>query len=141
MWQEATFVKGVPQEGGIKGHLLGSSRTQAEEDRVEGGGGKRLGHQELNSPLVTMDLTGMLSSASTQAVKRRPAIMIIKVPNEEDNTAYQQWWVQQKKESAAIKEQAKDSEAPKPETNTGTPIASWLKPFDIDWTLCAICEV
>lgn len=63
MQGERTYVEGLPEEKGIQGHSLSSSRA-GKGNRVEGGGGKRVGRQGLNSPSVTKDFTGALSSSA-----------------------------------------------------------------------------
>ena len=66
---EGTPIQGLPKEEGIQGHSLDSSSRAGEGNGVEDCGGKRVGHQGLDSPLVTKNNTGALSSSTGQSYK------------------------------------------------------------------------
>ncbi|SJL16255.1 uncharacterized protein ARMOST_19775 [Armillaria ostoyae] len=79
-----------------------------------------------------------LEAASAQAVNRGHSVTCIEVPDEDDDTAFQLWLA---KERLPIITQtgATSNEPARPSTK---PIVfqKWYKPFEVDWTLRAVCE-
>ncbi|SJL16146.1 uncharacterized protein ARMOST_19665 [Armillaria ostoyae] len=76
-------------------------------------------------------------AASAQAVNRGHSVTCIEVPDEDDDTAFQLWLAKERTPAIAKKEATSDE----PAQSSTTPIFSkWYKPFDVDWTLRAVCE-
>ncbi|SJL00845.1 uncharacterized protein ARMOST_04159 [Armillaria ostoyae] len=74
-------------------------------------------------------------AASAQAVNRRHPVTCIEVPDKDDDTAFQIWLARER--TPAI---AKKGDEPSSVPPTRSYSSSWLKPFEVDWTLCTVCE-
>ncbi|SJL13525.1 uncharacterized protein ARMOST_16969 [Armillaria ostoyae] len=77
-------------------------------------------------------------AASAQAVKRGHSVTLIEVPDKDDDTAYQIWLAKERILTIVKKEATSDEPAwssPMPAITRG-----WCKPFEVDWTLRAVCE-
>ncbi|SJL08165.1 uncharacterized protein ARMOST_11528 [Armillaria ostoyae] len=74
-------------------------------------------------------------AASAQAVQRGHSVTCIEVPNEEDDTAFQLWLA---KEQVPVIAKKGDEPSSVPPVEKDSP--RWFKPFEVDWTLHAICE-
>ncbi|SJL18324.1 uncharacterized protein ARMOST_21910 [Armillaria ostoyae] len=74
-------------------------------------------------------------AASAQAVQRGHPTTMIEVPDEEDDMAYQIWLAKERLPTI-VKKGDEPSSAPPTKPN----FAKWYKPFEVDWTLRAICE-
>ncbi|SJL10874.1 uncharacterized protein ARMOST_14269 [Armillaria ostoyae] len=74
-------------------------------------------------------------AASAQAVERGHSVSIIEVPDEDDDTAYQIWLA--KERTPAI---AKKGNEPSSVPSTKSDTLRWFKPFEVNWTLHAVCE-
>ncbi|SJL02936.1 uncharacterized protein ARMOST_06277 [Armillaria ostoyae] len=86
-------------------------------------------------------------AASAQAVNRGHSVTMIKVPDQDDDTAFQIWLA--KERTLAIAKKEATSDEPARSSTTGDKPSSvppksdphrWLKPFEVDWTLRAVCE-
>ncbi|SJL14660.1 uncharacterized protein ARMOST_18125 [Armillaria ostoyae] len=76
-------------------------------------------------------------AASAQAVKRGHQVTCIEIPDEDDDTAFQLWLAKERTPAVAMKEATSDE----PARSSPTPAFSkWYKPFDVDWTLRAVCK-
>ncbi|SJL18319.1 uncharacterized protein ARMOST_21905 [Armillaria ostoyae] len=73
-------------------------------------------------------------AASAQAVNRGHSVTCIEVPDEDDDTAYQTWLA---KERLPTETKKGDEPSSVPPTKTNM---KWFKPFEVDWTLRAVCE-
>ncbi|SJK98948.1 uncharacterized protein ARMOST_02226 [Armillaria ostoyae] len=77
-------------------------------------------------------------AASAQAVKRGQSVTCIEVPDEDDDMAFQLWLAKERTPTIVKKEATSDEPA------RSSPAKSdphrWLKPFEVDWTLRAVCE-
>ncbi|SJL16416.1 uncharacterized protein ARMOST_19940 [Armillaria ostoyae] len=76
-----------------------------------------------------------LEAASAQAVNRGHAVTCIEIPDEDDDTAFQ-LWLAKERTPTIVKKGNEPSSAPP--TKPG--FAKWYKPFEVDWTLRAVCE-
>ncbi|SJL08318.1 uncharacterized protein ARMOST_11681 [Armillaria ostoyae] len=78
-------------------------------------------------------------AASIQAVNRGHPVLMVEVPDEDDDTAYQIWLAKEQTLAIAKKEAMSDEPA---RSSTTTPCLTrgWCKPFEVDWTLRAICK-
>ncbi|SJL14064.1 uncharacterized protein ARMOST_17517 [Armillaria ostoyae] len=76
-----------------------------------------------------------LEAASAQAVNRGHPVTCIEVPDEDDNTAFQ-LWLAKERTPTVVKKGDELSSVPA----TKTVPHRWLKPFEVDWTLHAVCE-
>ncbi|SJL15215.1 uncharacterized protein ARMOST_18701 [Armillaria ostoyae] len=79
-----------------------------------------------------------LEAASTQAVNRGHPVTCIEIPDEDDDTAFQLWLAKERTPTIAKKEATSDKPA-RPSPTKSVP-HRWLKPFEVDWTLRAVCE-
>ncbi len=108
-------------------------------------------------------------AAGAQAVKRGHTVTMIEIPDPDDDTAYRQWLkrdcptVSLKRESAAVlsppdspnttRRSPNEGVGPTCEVTSPTVAASsttsakvkeaphrWFRPFEVDWTLRAVCE-
>ncbi|SJL18203.1 uncharacterized protein ARMOST_21781 [Armillaria ostoyae] len=77
-------------------------------------------------------------AASAQAVNRGHPVVMVEVPDEEDDTAYKIWLT--KERTLAITKKEATSNEPARSSTTSTTMRGWCKPFEVDWTLRAICE-
>ncbi|SJL07264.1 uncharacterized protein ARMOST_10607 [Armillaria ostoyae] len=75
-----------------------------------------------------------LEAASAQAVKRGHSTTLVEVPDEDNDTAYQIWLAKERLPTVVKKDDEPSSVPPKPE------FSKWYKPFEVDWTLRAVCE-
>ncbi|SJL19064.1 uncharacterized protein ARMOST_22671 [Armillaria ostoyae] len=64
---------------------------------------------------TTKKMADRTEAASAQAVNRGPTVTCIEVPDEDDDTAFQLWLAKERPHK-------------------------WYKPFEVDWTLRAVCE-
>ncbi|SJK99899.1 uncharacterized protein ARMOST_03210 [Armillaria ostoyae] len=87
-------------------------------------------------------------AASAQAVKRRHSVTVVEVPDKENDTAYQIWLAKERLPAVA-KQEATSGKPTQPSTkgneHSSVPLTKpdpsrWLKPFEVDWTLCAVCK-
>ncbi|SJL06853.1 uncharacterized protein ARMOST_10195 [Armillaria ostoyae] len=77
-------------------------------------------------------------TASAQAVNRGHSVTCIEIPDEDDDTAFQLWLA---KERLPIVTQTKaTSDEPARSSTKPVPFLKWYKPFEVDWTLHAVCE-
>ncbi|SJL10463.1 uncharacterized protein ARMOST_13849 [Armillaria ostoyae] len=74
-------------------------------------------------------------AASAQAVNRGHSVTCIEVPDEDDDTAFQLWLA--KEQTPAVAKKGDELSLVPP---TKTDSQRWLKPFEVDWTLRAVCE-
>ncbi|SJL04855.1 uncharacterized protein ARMOST_08226 [Armillaria ostoyae] len=74
-------------------------------------------------------------AASAQAVNRGHSVTCIEVPDEDNDMAYQIWLAKEQLPTV-VKEGDEPSSVPTQKTNAHR----WLKPFEVDWTLRAVCE-
>ncbi|SJL15452.1 uncharacterized protein ARMOST_18950 [Armillaria ostoyae] len=74
-------------------------------------------------------------AASAQAVNRGHSVTCIEVPDEDDDTAFQ-LWLAKERTPTVVKKDDEPSSVPATEPNPHR----WLKPFEVDWTLRAVCE-
>ncbi|SJL16284.1 uncharacterized protein ARMOST_19804 [Armillaria ostoyae] len=87
-------------------------------------------------------------AASAQAVQRGHSVTLIEVPDQDDDTAFQIWLAKEQIPAMAKKEATSDepaqSSAMGNERSSDPPTKSdpsrWYKPFEVDWTLCTVCE-
>ncbi|SJL18795.1 uncharacterized protein ARMOST_22396 [Armillaria ostoyae] len=87
-------------------------------------------------------------AASTQAVNRGHSVTIIEVPDKENDMAYQIWLAKERTPAVAKREATSDEPArsfTKGNKHSSVPLTKsdpsrWYKPFEVDWTLRAICE-
>ncbi|SJL08497.1 uncharacterized protein ARMOST_11861 [Armillaria ostoyae] len=79
-----------------------------------------------------------LEAASAQAVERGHQVTCIEVPDEDDDTAFQLWLAKERLPTVTQTEMTSDE----PARSSTKPIAfqKWYKPFEVDWTLRAVCE-
>ncbi|SJL16886.1 uncharacterized protein ARMOST_20416 [Armillaria ostoyae] len=77
-------------------------------------------------------------AASAQAVKRGHQVTCIEVPDEDDDRAFQLWLAKERTPTVVKKEATSDE--PARSSPTKPAFAKWYKPFDVDWTLRAVCE-
>ncbi|SJL16483.1 uncharacterized protein ARMOST_20009 [Armillaria ostoyae] len=84
---------------------------------------------------ATKKITAGKEAASTQAVNRGHSVSIIEVPNEDDDMAYQ-IWLAKERTPAIAKKGSEPSSDPPMKSNP----SRWYKPFEVDWTLHAVCE-
>ncbi|SJK96774.1 uncharacterized protein ARMOST_00020 [Armillaria ostoyae] len=86
---------------------------------------------------ATKKIAAGSEAASAQPVNRGHTVTLIEVPDEDDDTTYQIWSARERTPAVAKKEATSDEPArssKKPE------FSKWYKPFDVDWTLRALCE-
>ncbi|SJL13289.1 uncharacterized protein ARMOST_16729 [Armillaria ostoyae] len=76
-----------------------------------------------------------LEAASAQAVNRGHSVTCIEVPDEDDDTAFQLWLAKERTPTVVKKGDEHSSVL-----TTKTNAHRWLKPFEVDWTLRAVCE-
>ncbi|SJL10442.1 uncharacterized protein ARMOST_13828 [Armillaria ostoyae] len=88
-------------------------------------------------PAIMKTATGQ-GAASAQAVNRGHPVLVVEVPDEEDNMAYQIWLAKERTPTVTKKEATSDE----PAWSSMTPVLTkgWCKPFEVDWTLCTVCE-
>ncbi|SJL15525.1 uncharacterized protein ARMOST_19025 [Armillaria ostoyae] len=77
-------------------------------------------------------------AASAQAVKRGHQVTCIEVPDEDDDMVFQLWLAKERTPTVVKKEATSDE--PARSSSTKSAFAKWYKPFDVDWTLRAVCE-
>ncbi|SJL10435.1 uncharacterized protein ARMOST_13821 [Armillaria ostoyae] len=79
-----------------------------------------------------------LEAASAQAVNRGHSVTCIEVPDEDDDTAFQIWLAKERLPTVTQMEATSDE----PARSSTKPITfqKWYKPFEVDWTLRAVCE-
>ncbi|SJL13786.1 uncharacterized protein ARMOST_17234 [Armillaria ostoyae] len=76
-----------------------------------------------------------LEAASAQAVNRGHPTTCIEVPDEDDDMAFQIWLAKERTPTIVKKGDEPSSVPPvKPDSQR------WYKPFEVDWTLRAVCE-
>ncbi|SJK99609.1 uncharacterized protein ARMOST_02917 [Armillaria ostoyae] len=86
---------------------------------------------------ATKNIATGQEAASAQAVKRGHQVTCIEVPNEENDVAFQIWLAKERTPTIVKKEATSDEPA---RSSTIPTFAKWYKPFDVDWTLRAVCE-
>ncbi|SJL16274.1 uncharacterized protein ARMOST_19794 [Armillaria ostoyae] len=74
-------------------------------------------------------------TASAQAVNRGHSVTCIEVPDEDNDMAFQIWLAKEQNPVIA-KKGNEHSSVPPTEPN----FSKWLKPFEVDWTLRAVCK-
>ncbi|SJL15199.1 uncharacterized protein ARMOST_18685 [Armillaria ostoyae] len=79
-----------------------------------------------------------LEAASAQAVKRGHSVTCIEVPDEDDDTAFQLWLA--KERLPTITQTEATSDEPARSSTKPVTFQKWYKPFEVDWTLRAVCE-
>ncbi|SJL16075.1 uncharacterized protein ARMOST_19591 [Armillaria ostoyae] len=92
---------------------------------------------DANATAMKKTATGQ-EAASVQAVKRGHSVTIVEVPDEDDDTAFQIWLAKEWIPTVVQKEATSDEPArssPMPVITRG-----WCKPFEVDWTLRAVCK-
>ncbi|SJL16262.1 uncharacterized protein ARMOST_19782 [Armillaria ostoyae] len=74
-------------------------------------------------------------AASAQAVQRGHSVTMVEVPDQDNDTVFQ-IWLAKERTSAIAKKGNEPSSVPlmKPDPSR------WFKPFEVDWTLRAVCE-
>ncbi|SJL11766.1 uncharacterized protein ARMOST_15175 [Armillaria ostoyae] len=77
-------------------------------------------------------------AASAQAVYRGHSVTCIEVPDEDDDASFQIWLAKERTLTVTKKEATSDKPARSSPTKS-TP-HQWYKPFEVDWTLRAVCE-
>ncbi|SJK98310.1 uncharacterized protein ARMOST_01575 [Armillaria ostoyae] len=77
-------------------------------------------------------------AASAQAVNRGQSVTCIEVPDEDDDTAFQLWLT--KERLPAITQTEATSDEPARSSTKPITFQKWYKPFEVDWTLRAVCE-
>ncbi|SJL17461.1 uncharacterized protein ARMOST_21012 [Armillaria ostoyae] len=79
-----------------------------------------------------------LEAASAQAVNRGHSVTCIEVPDEDDDTAFQLWLAKERLPTVTQTEATSDE----PARSSTKPVTfqKWYKPFEVDWTLRAVCE-
>ncbi|SJL00989.1 uncharacterized protein ARMOST_04303 [Armillaria ostoyae] len=77
-------------------------------------------------------------AASAQAVNRGHSVTCIEIPDEDDDTAFQLWLAKERTPAIAKKEATSDE--PARSSMTKSDPHQWLKPFEVDWTLRAVCK-
>ncbi|SJL07262.1 uncharacterized protein ARMOST_10605 [Armillaria ostoyae] len=86
---------------------------------------------------ATKKIAAGQEAASAQAVKRGHQVTCIEVPDEDDDVAFQLWLAKERTPTIVKKEATSDEPA---RSSTKPNFAKWYKPFDVDWTLRAVCE-
>ncbi|SJL05427.1 uncharacterized protein ARMOST_08794 [Armillaria ostoyae] len=86
---------------------------------------------------ATKKIAAGLEAASAQAVNRGHTVTCIEVPDEDDDTAFQ-LWLAKERTPTIVKKEATSDEPARPSKSPA--FAKWYKPFDVDWTLRAVCE-
>ncbi|SJL04138.1 uncharacterized protein ARMOST_07498 [Armillaria ostoyae] len=76
-----------------------------------------------------------LEAAGAQAVNRGHPTTIVEVPDEEDDTTYQ-IWLAKERVPVVVKKGDELSSVPTKKSDA----QQWLKPFEVDWMLHAVCE-
>ncbi|SJL11309.1 uncharacterized protein ARMOST_14712 [Armillaria ostoyae] len=79
-----------------------------------------------------------LEAASAQAVNRGHSVTCIEIPDEDDDTAFQLWLAKERTPTITKKEPTGNELSSAPMTKPTS--SQWYKPFEVDWTLCAVCE-
>ncbi|SJL18527.1 uncharacterized protein ARMOST_22120 [Armillaria ostoyae] len=77
-------------------------------------------------------------AASAQAVNRGHQVTCVEVPDEDNDVAFQ-LWLAKERTPAITKKEATSDEPARPSATTNLP-HQWYKPFEVDWTLRAVCE-
>ncbi|SJL17948.1 uncharacterized protein ARMOST_21519 [Armillaria ostoyae] len=87
---------------------------------------------------TTKKMADRTEAASAQAVNRGPTVTCIEIPDEDDDTAFQLWLAKERAPTVTKTEATSDE----PARSSTKPITfqKWYKPFEIDWTLRAVCE-
>ncbi|SJL05370.1 uncharacterized protein ARMOST_08737 [Armillaria ostoyae] len=87
---------------------------------------------------TTKKMADRTEAASAQAVNRGPTVTCIEVPDEDDDTAFQLWLAKERLPTVTQTEATSDE----PAWSSAKPITfqKWYKPFEVDWTLRAVCE-
>ncbi|SJL17084.1 uncharacterized protein ARMOST_20626 [Armillaria ostoyae] len=77
-------------------------------------------------------------AASAQAVNRGHSVTCIEIPDEDDDTAFQLWLAKERLPKVTQTEATSDE----PARSSTKPVTfqKWYKPFEVDWTLRAVCE-
>ncbi|SJL18642.1 uncharacterized protein ARMOST_22239 [Armillaria ostoyae] len=87
---------------------------------------------------ATKKIAAGQEAASAQAVNRGHSVTCIEVPDEDDDTAFQLWLAKERLPTITQTEATSDE----PAQSSTKPIIfqKWYKPFEVDWTLRAVCE-
>ncbi|SJL00960.1 uncharacterized protein ARMOST_04273 [Armillaria ostoyae] len=86
---------------------------------------------------TTKKMAAGQEAASAQAVKRGHQVTCIEVPDEDDDKAFQ-IWLAKERTPTIVKKEATNDEPARPSTKPT--FQKWYKPFEVDWTLHAVCE-
>ncbi|SJK98935.1 uncharacterized protein ARMOST_02213 [Armillaria ostoyae] len=87
---------------------------------------------------ATKEPAAGLEAASAQAVKRGHSVTCIEIPDEDDDTAFQLWLAKERL-PAVTQTETTSSKPARPSTKPVT-FQKWYRPFEVDWTLRAVCE-
>ncbi|SJL15225.1 uncharacterized protein ARMOST_18711 [Armillaria ostoyae] len=79
-----------------------------------------------------------LEAASAQAVNRGHSVTCIEIPDEDDDTAFQLWLA--KERLPIVTQTEATSDEPARSSTKPVTFQKWYKPFEVDWTLRAVCE-
>lgn len=79
-------------------------------------------------------------AAGAQVVKRGQQVVLEEIPDEEDDASYRQWKARGSPIISSGVPQARPQENPKMIPTAPKVAFGWVKPFEVDWTLCVICE-
>ncbi|SJL18609.1 uncharacterized protein ARMOST_22206 [Armillaria ostoyae] len=88
--------------------------------------------------MATKKIAAGLEAASAQAVNRGHSVTCIKVPDEDDDTAFQLWLA--KERLPTVTQMEVTSDEPARSSTKSVTFQKWYKPFEVDWTLRAVCE-
>ncbi|SJL11279.1 uncharacterized protein ARMOST_14682 [Armillaria ostoyae] len=116
-----------PSSQTTKGGTLFDAPRSAEERPSKAAG-------DANATATKKTAAGQ-EAASAQAVNRGHSVTCIEVPDEDDDTAFQ-IWLAKEQTPKVVKKGNEPSSVPTTKTDTHR----WLKPFEVDWTLRAVCE-
>ncbi|SJK98252.1 uncharacterized protein ARMOST_01513 [Armillaria ostoyae] len=119
-----------PSSQRTKGGTLFNAPRPAEERPLNAAG--------VANATATKEIAVGLEAASAQAVNRGHSVTCIEVPDKDDDTAFQLWLAKEQTPAVAKKEATSDEPAQSSPTKSDP--HRWLKPFEVDWTLRAICE-
>ncbi len=148
-------ISGQDQDNASRERTAGSPPTTGEDDkkaRYSAGTCTRQATEERTA--------AGKEAASTQAVNRGHTVTMIEVPDEEDDTAYRRWLekgslvVSPKRKSVELltppesptcvsKNEVTSPTVAAPSTASAKVVEAphqWMRPFEVDWMLRAICK-
>ncbi|SJL02938.1 uncharacterized protein ARMOST_06279 [Armillaria ostoyae] len=117
-----------PSSQATKGGTLFDAPMARQEERLSKAAGDA-------NATATKKIAAGLEAASAQAVNRGHPTTMIKVPDEDDDTAYQIWLAKERLPTIVEKGDEPSSVPP-----TKSDSSRWYKPFEVDWTLRAVRE-